>query len=144
MCHSQFPRAFERWIDSMNEFWRLREPLAIQSHYSHPLLRFQTRPHPHLSLHLPFFSSCTCRPITQRLAGIRSGTEALLSPSSAELTNTRIPFIPAMLVVCTQRQLQTLELGRAFGLSIYTLPVYPSLATPSNRPSKRPGKDATR
>ena len=38
---------------------------------SDPLLRFQTRPHLHLSLHLPFFSSRTRRPITQRRAGIK-------------------------------------------------------------------------
>ena len=44
------------------------------------------------------------------------------------------PFIPTTLVVCTQRHPQTLELGRAFGLStsaadssayIHTLAVYP-------------------
>ena len=38
---------------------------------SDPLLRFQTRRHPHLCLCLPFFSSRTRRPITQRRAGIK-------------------------------------------------------------------------
>ena len=104
MCHSQTPRPFERWINSMNEFWCLSEPLEIQSHYSYPLPRFQNQPHPgYASFMFPsplLFK--TYLPSNHAMPGWDKGPRVSSHQASAELTITRIPFIPATLVVCTQ------------------------------------------
>jgi len=101
----------------MNKFWRLSGPLEIQSH-CHTL---QTRPHPgYASVIFPpplLFKSYS--PSNYPTSGWDKGLSLRLSSHQAtgELMITSIPFIPATLVVCTQTQLQTLELGHAFGLS---------------------------
>ena len=82
MCHSQSPCPFERWIDSMNEFWHLSEPLEIQSHY-HTLFPAskpdRIRVTHHFCFNISFFSNRTRCRTTQHQAGIR--TEAVLSSS---------------------------------------------------------------
>ena len=102
--HSQSPRPFERWIDSMNRFWRLSGPLAIQNHYSHPLPRFQTRPHRGCLPFMfpsPFFSKSHA-PSNYPTPGWDKGPRLSSHQASAELMITDIPFIPATLVICTQ------------------------------------------
>ena len=102
--HSQSPRPFERWIDSMNRFWRLSGPLAIQSHYLHPLPRFQTRPHRGCLPYIfpsPLFSK-SHSPSNYPMPGWDKELRPSSHQTSAELMITGIPLIPATLVICTQ------------------------------------------
>ena len=64
-------------------------------------------------------------PFNHPTSGWDKGPLLYSHQASAVLTITGIQFTPATLVACTRRQLQTLEFGRAFGLSIRTLRIYP-------------------
>ena len=73
-------------------------------------------------------------PFNHPTSGWDKGPRLSSHQAIAVLMITGIQFTPATLVVCTQRQLQMLELGHAFGLStlaanssvhIQTLPIYP-------------------